>query len=345
MTIKKKLIETVRKYFPDTNIDPYKWSEILKNSSNNPSIFHQLNRVKYHVAYHSENASVDLSMILYEKQRTIGIMPLMVHKDENNKWVLSSNGEDIVEPIFEKTIGKKVKKKFETEILSLIFDISRQLGIKKCRFVNTELFKLSDWYVDLLEFADDTFMSHQLYIDLSLSIEEIKSKFRRSIKSIINKGLRDWKIQVHENPTNELFDSFRLLHKSVAGKATRPIQSWNIQKQQIECKESFIITASDYNDCLVGAGLFVYSKNFAEYASGVYKRELFDKPFSHAVQMKAIETLKKKGLKWYELGQKYLTIDKNKKPATKKELSIAHFKEAFSTHTFARQYLTIIIPN
>ena len=115
MTVKKKLIETVRKYFPDTNIDPYKWSEILKNSSNNPSIFHQLNRVKYHVAYHSENASVDLSMILYEKQRTIGIMPLMVHKDENNKWVLSSNGEDIVEPIFEKISVNEMAKNSSIE--------------------------------------------------------------------------------------------------------------------------------------------------------------------------------------------------------------------------------------
>ena len=335
----------IYKYFPDTNIDRNKWKEILKNSNNNPSILYLLNSINYHVAYFSDNAAINLSMVLYENQQAVGVMPLMAHLNERNEWVLSSNGFDIAEPIFKKSIGKKSKKKLETKVLNLIFDLSKALNISKCRFVNMELFRLSEWYLRLLELADDTFTSHHLLVDLSLSIGEIKSRFRRSIKSIVNKGLKEWNIHVHENPTNELFDNFRLLHKSVAGKLTRPIESWNIQKLQIECKESFIITASDNSNCLAGAALFTYSEKFAEYSVGVYKRELFNKPFSHAVQMTAIETLKNKGLKWYELGQKYLIIDKNKKPATKKELSIAYFKEGFATHALARQYLSIKIPN
>ena len=207
-----------------------------------------------------------------------------------------------------------------------------------------QLFNLSDWYSNLLELADEILTGHFLFIDLSLSIKEIKSRFRKSYKSLINQELKFWNIQVHENPSNKLFDNFRLLHKSVAGKITRPIESWNMQKEQIEAKQSFLVTASDDNNHLVGAGLFAYSKNLAEYMSGVYNREL-NIPCSHAVQMKAIETLKEKGLKWYELGQKYLTIDKNKNPATKKELSIVHFKEGFATHTLARQYLIIKISN
>ena len=344
MIIQKKLNEIIFKYFPEADIDPDKWQEILKNSSRTPSIPHLFNTVKYFVAYFSDNDSLNLSLVLYEKQEAVGIMPLMVHKDESNNWILSSNGADIIEPIFKKSLGKKSIKKLETKILNLIFDLSKQLKIKKCRFVNMQLFNLSDWYTNLLELADETFTAHFLFIDLSLSIEEIKSRFRRSIKSIINKGLRDWNIQVHEKPINELFDSFRLLHKSIAGRSTRPLQSWNMQKLQIECKESFLVTASDDKNCLVGAGLFAYSENLAEYMSGVYNREL-NTSCSHAVQMKAIEKLKEKGLKWYELGQKYLTIDKNKNPATKKELSIVHFKEAFATHTLARQFLTVKIPN
>ena len=74
---------------------------------------------------------------------------------------------------------------------------------------------------------------------------------------------------------------------------------------------------------------------------GVYTRELFDKPLGHAVQMKAIETFKKNGLKWYEIGQKHLKIDKI--PATEKELSISHFKEGFATHIVARQHLVVDI--
>lgn len=342
--MQKKLKEIIFKHFPEADSDPDKWQEVLKNPSSIPSIPHLFNTVKYFVAYFSDNDSLNLSLVLYEKQQAVGIMPLIAHKDENNKWILSSNGADIVEPIFKKSLGKKSRKKIETKILNLIFDLCRHLKIEKCRFVNMQLFRLSEWYANLLELADETFTSYYLFIDLSLSIEEIKSRFRRSIKSIINKGLRDWNIQVHEKPTNELFDSFRLLHKLVAGKSTRPLQSWNMQKLQIECEESFLVTASDDKNCLVGAGLFAYSENLAEYMSAAYKREL-NTSCSHAVQMKAIETLKNKDLKWYELGQKYLTIDKNKNPATKKELSIVHFKEAFATHTLARQFLIIKIPN
>ena len=344
MIIQKKLKEIIFKYFPEANMDTDKWQEVLKNSSRTPSIPHLFNTIKYFVAYFSDNESLNLSFVLYEKEEAIGIMPLMVHKDEGNNWILSSNGSDIVEPIFKKSSEKKLIKKLESKILNLIFDLCRHLKIEKCRFVNMQLFRLSKWYANLLELADETFTGHFLFIDLSLSIEEIKSRFRKSIKSIINKGLRDWSIQVHEKPTNELFEQFRLLHKEVAGKSTRPLKSWNMQKHQIECKESFLVTASDDKNCLVGAGLFTYSENLAGYMSAAYKRELFKKPFSHAVQMKAIETLKNKNLKWYELGQKYLTIDKNKNPATKKELSIVHFKEAFATHTLARQFLIIKIP-
>ena len=156
-----------------------------------------------------------------------------------------------------------------------------------------QLFNLSDWYSNLLELADEILTGHFLFIDLSLSIKEIKSRLRKRYKSLINKELKFWNIQVHENPSNKLFDNFRLLHKSVAGKITRSIESWNMQKEQIDAKQSFLVTASDNNNHLVGAGLFAYSKNLAEYMSGAYNREL-NIPCSHAVQMKAIEILKKK---------------------------------------------------
>jgi lipid II:glycine glycyltransferase (peptidoglycan interpeptide bridge formation enzyme) len=72
---------------------------------------------------------------------------------------------------------------------------------------------------------------------------------------------------------------------------------------------------------------------------GAYKRSLFDKPIGHAIQTKAIETLKKNGILWYEIGQKHLKIDRI--PATDKELSISHFKKGFATNVIARQHLTV----
>ena len=168
--------------------------------------------------------------------------------------------------------------------------ISKKLDIERCQFVNMEYFKLSEFYKYLLESSQETFTTHHLLVDLSLSIDEIRTRFRNSCKYRINQGFREWQVEVHEEVSKD-FDSFRLLHKEVAQRITRPIQSWNIQKE-IDDKVSFL-TVSDQQDSIVGVGLFNCSKTLGVYESGVYKRELFDRPLGHPVQMRAIEILKK----------------------------------------------------
>jgi len=59
------------------------------------------------------------------------------------------------------------------------------------------------------------------------------------------------------------------------------------------------------------------------------------------MQMKAIEALKEKGCKWYEVGQRHYKNDEIK--PTEKELSISHFKEGFATHRTIRPHLIVDI--
>jgi uncharacterized Fe-S cluster-containing MiaB family protein len=75
------------------------------------------------------------------------------------------------------------------------------------------------------------------------------------------------------------------------------------------------------------------------YGVGAYKRELFDRPIGHGVQMKAIEFLKEKGCQWYEIGRRCYPVDRIK--PTEKELSISHFKEGFATHKFVKPNCTV----
>jgi len=339
MNIEKQLFDIIYKHFSKSNLNFENWQNVLNNTDSNPSVFHLLSKVKYYVSYFSANNSINLSMVLHENKKAVGVMPLIVHKNINNEWILTSNGIEIVEPIFIKDLGNNSRKKIEKKLFEMIIDISRKLKIKKCIFVNMEYFKLSEWYIKLLEQAEETFTSHHLLVDLSLSIDQIKSKFRKSFRSCINQGFKEWKIQVHEKITKEKFDDFRLLHEIVAKKTTRPVESWNIQKKEIDDRISFMVTVSDKKNCLVGVGLFNCSKTIGNYESGVYKRELFDKPLAHPVQMSAIETLKKKGLRWYELGQKYLKIDRFS--PSEKELTISYFKKGFATDIIARQHLSI----
>ena len=341
--IEKKLFEIINEHFSEANLNLENWGKILDNTDSNPSVYHLLSKVRYYVAFFSPYNAINLSMVLHEHDQAVGVMPLMMHKNKNNKWILSSNGIEIVEPIFHKKVVSKSRKKIGKKVFNLILNISRELKIKRCQFVNMEYFKLSEWYVNLLELAEETFNTHHLLVDLSLSIEEIRASFRTSCKQSIKQGFREWNVQVHESVSKEKFDNFRLLHRTVAKKTTRPIQSWNIQKQEIDDGISFIVSVSDQQNSLVGVGLFNCSKTLGVYESGVYKRELFNKPLGHPVQMRAIETLKEKGLNWYELGQKFLKIDKFS--PTEKELSISHFKEGFATHVIARQHLSINVPD
>ena len=166
---------------------------------------------------------------------------MIAHQNQTQEWILSSNGIEIVEPIFKKTVARKVKKRLENELMELIYDLARELNIQQCQIVNTEFFDLSSWYFMWAERAKEAFSTHHILVDLSLSLQDIRLKFRKSFKPFINKGLREWRVEVHEQVTDELFETFRLLHKTVAGRSTRPIESWNKQKKQIDLMESFLV--------------------------------------------------------------------------------------------------------
>ena len=100
--IEKQLFKTIKEFFPDANANANAndWQTVLDQCNVGISVFHLFNTAQYYVAYYSKNSSINLSIILYRKNQAIGVMPLIVHQDEGQGWVLSSNGVDIIEPIY-----------------------------------------------------------------------------------------------------------------------------------------------------------------------------------------------------------------------------------------------------
>lgn len=175
-------------------------------------------------------------------------------------------------------------------------------------------------------------ISHELYVDLSKSLEEIRRNIRKSYKSLLTLGERLWEIDVIDQENSKVFHEFRKLHYRVAGSVTRSLSTWNLQEQAIVQKQAFLVTLRDEQGDLVGGGLFYRSSSEGLYAVAAYNRELFDKPLGHIVQMRAIETMKKLGLRWYKIGVRPYLGDLSK--PTVKELSIGKFKEGFATHVY-----------
>ena len=104
MTLRKRLLKIIHNYFPDANTDAKKWQEILNGSDNKFSTFHLLSSIEYYVSYFSDRDAVNLSMVLSDNKQAVGIFPLMVHRNKNNEWILGSNGKEIIEPVFKKSL-------------------------------------------------------------------------------------------------------------------------------------------------------------------------------------------------------------------------------------------------
>lgn len=337
----KKLQEIVLNFSSDISFNLTDWERVLENTSQYVTIYSSRSVINYYINYLSEYNSQDLSFVVYKSKIPVAIFPLFIYKKEG-KWELTSNASSIIEPIFIDAINKKVKTKIEKLIIDIFKSITQELNVEKLQLTNMSIINTSNWYLLWLEQANNEFITHHLYVDLSLPIEKIKVNFSKSHKTLINKSMNEWNIKVctkDDEFIDDIFKEFRLLHLEVSGRVTRSLESWKSQLQQIKHDEAFLVTVRDDFNVLIGAGLFNYNKIMGIYSVAAYKRELFDKPIAHGVIMESIIFLKEKKCQWYEVGQRHYGIDRIK--PTEKELSISHFKEGFSTHRLVRPNIII----
>ena len=318
--------------FENLSFDLSVWNTVLSSSSY-ASVYHQVSNVDYYSAYfQGEN----ISFVLIEDHKPIAIFPIFAYQD-NNEWKISSNSLGVISPLFIRDIPKKSRKRLEKQLIEIILLISKKLKLRKIALFEHSHF-LSNWFLLWLERADKDFITYQLAIDLQQSVESIKLDFRKSYKPLVNKALKDWDVKVCEENVDEVFEEFKDLHFEAAGKQTRSKESWGIQRKQIENNEAFLVSVRD-GSLLIGAGFFNFSRDMGTYSVGAYKRDLFDKPIGHAVQMIAINQLKDLGCKTYILGQKAVALSSS--VSSKKEASISHFKEGFAGYVFAQPHLEI----
>jgi FemAB family protein len=330
----KNLQEVAESTLRDISFNLDDWSVVLSDS-HNVDVNHQKSTIEYYVSYFEGK---NLSFVLYENNKPVGVFPLFIHKDQEG-YLISGDGSNLINPLFISNITKKTKKRLERKIIEIIQQISKKIAIKKIQLFDTNTV-LSSWYLLWLERANRSFSTYQLAINLEHSIDEIRLGFRKSYKPLTNKALKDWDISICNDNLDENFEAFRLLHLEVVGKETRGRETWDIQKQQIVNNEAFLVMVKD-NDTLIGAGLFYYTKDMGVYAVGAYKRELFDKPIGHGVQIKAIEFLKEKNCKRYLIGQKMTALDESQ--PTDKEMSISHFKEGFASYVYIQPHLDVSV--
>ncbi len=155
---------------------------------------------------------------------------------------------------------------------------------------------------------------------------DLRSHHRRQVKK--GRALLTLRAVDEANPDKAAFDSFRDLHAEVAGRVTRPLESWEEVFMLIRQGEASLLLA-EIEGQLVGGTLTLDAGETSYYASGAYRRDMFDKPISHFPLFHSFAHARARGRRWFDVGD----LKGEGIPLTEKEANIAEFKAGFTSST------------
>jgi hypothetical protein len=164
-------------------------------------------------------------------------------------------------------------------------------------------------------------------VDLTAGPAVWKHALRKSFHQFVNWGRKNLAIQYVNaaTPNLEHFDAYREFHSHIAGRVTRPKESWDIQFAELARGRGELILAH-LDGKLAAGSLFIDGTELTLYMNGVYDRGL-DKPLAHYMVWHGIERALDRGLRLFQLGDIHLpdAVDD-------KRHSVGYFKRGFATH-------------
>jgi hypothetical protein len=164
-------------------------------------------------------------------------------------------------------------------------------------------------------------------VDLTAGPAVWKHALRKSFHQFVNWGRKNLTIDYVNgaSPSLEDFDTYREFHAQIAGRVTRPKESWDIQFAEISRGRGELILAH-LDGKLAEGSLFIDGTELTLYMNGVYDRAL-DKPLAHYMVWHGIERAHGRGLRRFQLGDIHLTD-----AVDDKRHSVGYFKRGFATH-------------
>ena len=325
------------------------WDEVVRELPYIP-VAYMRSSLDYQYSYMSAFAEslVDISVLLKQNDRYIGVWPLSLRKQQGT-YTFATNQGEVLPPVYKKGVSDRLVRKYDDACLAAMrrfYDAMKDEVPFRAEWESAVSFLPSAlsgqnviWEQKCMLAGARAFVLHDLYVDLSKTEEELHQNLRKSYRSLLHEGERLWRIEVHDRVSDALFDEYRLLHTAVSGRVTRPLETWLLQREAINGGDGFLVTLRDVEQKLIGGGLFEMSPQESCYGVGAYDRNLFDKPVSHIVQWTAIKHLKELGRRWHCVGRRFYPGDVVK--PTDKELNIAYFKEGFATDMVLRLLLKV----
>jgi len=335
----KKIIDDVGLNAEFSDVSNSKWIDIINKSEDVPVFF-----MEHFVDYQNilfkflSGSSENISLILYHDKRPCGVWPLFFDykKKEPIKSINNQYGGVVVPPLFIKNFPKKSQRNIIKSCIEFLNELLKKSNGQCWRTNELNLnANMSQWYQIALErggLLDK--VSYEMHLDLTMSIQEIRKYIRKSYRPLISSGQKKWTVSLMDQYNEEIWSKFKLLHKNVAGRVTRSVDTWNIQHQAIKSGDAFLMYVLNNEKFMVGGAYFDMSSFQCSYSVGSYQKNLSDQPLGHIIQYQAILTMKEKGRKMYYLGDRFYREDLPF--VNRKQVDISHFKQGFSSKLLPR---------
>ena len=345
------LVSNVRKVIDDElsvvflSDDKSIWCEMERNVRDYVPIDYAFYNIIYQKKYFESlyDDYTDISIVILRGGIPIGLWPLAYWR-MNDAYIIGSNGLEVLPPlIVNNNLTTEARRKIFKKCINILERVCDEMNISSyC--VKEVLMKngYSAWSQCFLENnAYVRNVSMGCFVDLSLPLDTILEKMRRTNRYSIKKAKSLWKSKIvtkndDVDTINSTFRQFRKLHMEVAGRETRSKDTWDIQCEALKNSDDFVILLYNKEHELIGASLYSTTKTNVTYSVAAYKRELFKQPVGHISQWLAIEYAKKLNKQWYYIGQRPYSNDFLK--PTDKEIAIGHFKEGFATNFYPTIY-------
>jgi len=315
---------------------PNIWEEVLVRSSYVP-VTYTSSSIDFQLAYQQGHGGEwqDISIVIDWNGNPVAVWPLSLAIRDGHTF-LSSHGLPVHPPLFAEDCLVVSRKRITKICINIADTIAIKTGVSI--WESTESFAdkdgFSDWHIESMSRDASCSVTHDLFINLQQSMAEIKRGFRKSYKSVVTSGSKNWAVGVLDSSNELVWNQFRELHLKAAGRKTRSDETWDIHLEDIKQGKGFLVYLLNSAGEMDGAGFFNFTRDEGLYSVAAYDRSLFDKPLGHTVQYRAIKELKDRGVRWYKLGVRPY---QSEVPAPlDKEVSIGEFKQGFASHMFPR---------
>ena len=252
-----------------------------------------------------------LSFMIINDGKILAIVPLLleVNQSKGNREFTFSGGPT---PFF--VIDQSAERRKASAIQDLIWnEIERLATLHNVGRIWMRANVQNNGYLSSINVDNPLtrkgFLDTSLYsCIISLNHEEktLLSEMRKGHKAAVKKSIKQLTAVCYDSDTITVdkLNQFRDIYFSVAGKVTRPSETFDMLFEFIKSGHGFLFEAV-FEHHIAGYSLIILYKQYAYYAMACVVQEYKDYDVSHFLEWQAFCSLKQKNILYYELGEQY----------------------------------------